>query len=164
MDIFLADYKFGNAECARRLAAVEDYAPVVEANLRWAKAHTRLIVRHLLMPGHLECCFLPVVEWLAREMPDVPLSLMTGFLPLFKAHKHPELMRTLRSDEVLWARSRALERGLTLAPWVLAPKGAADAKGGQTEIWIDREGRVCAPLLSAEMAACLQHLDIKLSQ
>ena len=68
-DVWVADYKFGNDACAQRLAKVPDYTAVVRENLRWAHTHTDLIVRHLLMPGHVDCCWRPIAEWLAAELP-----------------------------------------------------------------------------------------------
>ena len=64
-DVWLADFKFGNDACALRLAKVPDYTSSVRENLLWADRHSELIVRHLLMPGHIECCWRPVAEWLA---------------------------------------------------------------------------------------------------
>src|SRR5206468_5253810 len=56
-DVWLADYKFGNDACAQRLAGVDDYNRIVQENLFWANDHSELIIRHLLMPGHVECCW-----------------------------------------------------------------------------------------------------------
>ena len=33
------------------------------------------------MPGHLECCWEPVAEWLGNELPAVAVSLRGGFWP-----------------------------------------------------------------------------------
>ena len=62
-DIWVADFKFGNDDCARRLARIPDYVRTARENLLWAAEHSRLIVRHLLMPGHVQCCWEPVAEW-----------------------------------------------------------------------------------------------------
>ena len=48
-DVWLADYKFGNDDCAMHLAKVPDYQQVVRENLVWANDHSELIVRHLLI-------------------------------------------------------------------------------------------------------------------
>ncbi len=57
-DVWVADFKFGNDACARRLGKISNYTEVVRENLLWANAHSELIVRHLLMPGHVgECCW-----------------------------------------------------------------------------------------------------------
>ena len=39
-------------------AKVPGYSAKVRENLIWANQHSELIVRHLLMPGHVECCWL----------------------------------------------------------------------------------------------------------
>jgi putative pyruvate formate lyase activating enzyme len=82
---YLADFKFGNDECARRLAGVPRYGDVVRRNLTWMAGHTRLIVRHLLMPGHLDCCLRPVAEWVAANLPGTRFQLYTGFVPCGQA-------------------------------------------------------------------------------
>ena len=50
-DVWLADFKFGNDDCARRLAKAPDYVRVVRENLLWANEHSELIVRHLADAG-----------------------------------------------------------------------------------------------------------------
>jgi putative pyruvate formate lyase activating enzyme len=103
-DVWLADFKFGNDGCAQRLAKVTDYTRVVRENLLWANAHSELIVRHLLMPGHVECCWRPAAEWLAENLPGVKVNLRSGFWPGWHARRHPELRRTVSRVE----RERAL--------------------------------------------------------
>lgn len=98
-DVWCVDYKFGCDDCAERLAYVQDYTRVVHQNLVWAAAHTDLIVRHLLMPGHIECCWLAVARWLSKNLPGVKVSLRTGFWPGWQSVLHPELRRTVSSAE-----------------------------------------------------------------
>ena len=109
---WVADFKFGNDECAQRLAGIPDYVRVVRENLLWANEDSRLIVRHLLMPGHVECCWEPVAEWLAAELPGVKVSLRCGFWPAWHSRRHPELCRTPYAEES--ARARRIARGLSL--------------------------------------------------
>lgn len=111
-DVWVADYKFGNDDCATRLAHVPNYTQVVRENLRWAAAHTRLIVRHLLMPGHVECCWKAVAEWLAVELPQATVSLRTGFWPGWHSRRHRELFRTTNRAELARACAIAEECGL----------------------------------------------------
>jgi putative pyruvate formate lyase activating enzyme len=98
-DIWIADFKFGNDTCAQRLAKLHDYVRGVRENLAWAYKHSKLIVRHLLMPQHLECCWKPIAEWLAMELPAVKVSLRTGYWPAWRAGKHVELTRPLSEDQ-----------------------------------------------------------------
>ena len=115
-DVWVADYKFGNDLCAQQLAKVPDYTAIVRENLVWASTHTELIVRHLLMPGHLECCWRPVAEWLASELPGVKVSLRTGFWPGWFSARHPKLVRTTSIPEEQQARELAARLGLRLIP------------------------------------------------
>ncbi len=84
-DVWLADFKFGNDACAQRLAKTPDYVRIVRENLLWANEHSELIVRHLLMPGHVDCCWRPVAEWLAENLPGVKVNLRSGFWPAWHA-------------------------------------------------------------------------------
>jgi putative pyruvate formate lyase activating enzyme len=115
-DVWLADYKFGNDRCAERLGGVTNYGAIVRENLLWASQHSELIVRHLLMPGHVECCWRPVGEWLAAELPGVKVSLRTAFWPAWHARRHPELRRPGPAGERLRAVQAAGELGLNLIP------------------------------------------------
>ena len=113
-DVWLVDYKFGNDDCARRLAKVPDYNRIVRANLIWASRHSELIVRHLLMPGHVECCWRPVAEWLAENLPGVKVNLRSGFWPTWHSARHGELCRTVSLDESMRASRIARDCDLHL--------------------------------------------------
>jgi putative pyruvate formate lyase activating enzyme len=113
-DVWLADFKFGNDACAWRLAKVADYVATVRENLVWANEHSELIVRHLLMPGHVDCCWRPVAEWLAAELPGVKVNLRAGFWPAWHAARHTELKGTVSKGEAESARDFARECNLDL--------------------------------------------------
>lgn len=115
-DVWLADYKFGSDVCAQRLSKIPEYSRVVQENLIWAAEHSELIVRHLLMPGHLDCCWRPVAKWLAETLPNVKVSLRSGFWPAWHAARHPELRRTLFETERSEAFAVAENLGLNLIP------------------------------------------------
>jgi len=115
-DVWLADFKFGNDACAQRLAKVPDYVRVTAENLRWASAHSELIVRHLLMPGHVECCWAPVAEWLAGNLPGVKVNLRSGFWPAWRVARHAELQRPVATLENDRAIDLAQQLGLNLIP------------------------------------------------
>ncbi len=115
-DVWLADFKFGNDACAQRLAKVPDYLAIVQENLCWAHLHGELIVRHLLMPGHGECCWRPVAAWLAENLPGVKVNLRSGFWPAWKASRHLELRGTVAEGERQRAWQVAGHYGLNLIP------------------------------------------------
>ncbi len=113
-DVWLADYKFGNDACAQRLARVPNYLRVVRENLLWANEHSELIVRHLVMPGHVDCCWRPTAAWLAENLPGVKVNLRSGFWPAWHAARHPELRGTVAGSESERARQIAYEYELNL--------------------------------------------------
>ena len=115
-DVWLADFKFGNDACAQRLAKTPDYVRVVQENLWWASEHSELIVRHLLMPGHVECCWRPVAEWLAENLPGVKVNLRSGFWPAWHAARHTELRGTVSPAESGRAFELAQRLDLNLTP------------------------------------------------
>lgn len=115
-DVWLADFKFGNDICARRLAKIANYSGIIQENLLWADAHSELIVRHLLMPGHIECCWRPIAEWLAAKLPGVKVNLRSGFWPAWHARWHRELRGTVSPDEVKCAQRIAEINRLNLIP------------------------------------------------
>jgi putative pyruvate formate lyase activating enzyme len=95
VDIYLADFKFGNDSCARRIAGVENYGQILTRNLVRASRQADLIVRHLLLPGHFDCCFQPIVSWLRANLPGIKLSIRDSYLPSWQAFRHAELARPL---------------------------------------------------------------------
>ncbi len=105
-EVILADFKFGSDACARRLAGVPRYVETLRRNLRRASLHRRVIVRHLVMPGHHDCCLRPVVEWVLGE-PRLELSVRDHYVPTFRAGLRPEINRSTTEEESAAARSVA---------------------------------------------------------
>lgn len=113
-DLWLVDYKFGNDQCARRLAGYSNYGRAVRDNLLWANRHSEAVVRHLLMPGHVDCCWQPVAQWLAHALPDVKVNLRAGFWPAWQTARHPDLLQGLSAADTARAWAIAQEYGLNL--------------------------------------------------
>jgi putative pyruvate formate lyase activating enzyme len=113
-DVWLADFKFGHDGCAQRLAKVPDYTRIVQENLLWANEHSELIVRHLLMPGHLDCCWKPVAAWLAENLPGVKVNLRSGFWPAWHSRRHAEFKSWSSDAEGNAAWEIARENNLNL--------------------------------------------------
>jgi putative pyruvate formate lyase activating enzyme len=87
---WLADLKFGSDACAQKLAGVEGYTGRLHRLLPLAAASGDLLVRHLLMPGHLECCTRPALRWLVDHQPSATVNLMTAYHPFaLKGTKGP---------------------------------------------------------------------------
>jgi len=89
VDVYLADFKCGNSDCAKKMLGASDYVEVVQENLLWAVQQTELIIRHVAMPGHIDCCGRPVLEWIAEQMPDAKVSLKFDYIPPLPAGMCP---------------------------------------------------------------------------
>ena len=112
VDVYVADLKFGNNTCARQIAGVDAYMQIVTRNLLAAAQTTRLIVRHLLLPGHFECCYRPLVDWMCRHLPAAPFRVMTGYLPRWQAVRSAGLdARSAGLASPLGRRRRGSGRG-----------------------------------------------------
>jgi putative pyruvate formate lyase activating enzyme len=82
MDVWLPDFKFGPGRCALELARTPFYWEVVTENLRLIESWGEdLTIRHLVMPGHVECCTYPVLDWIAEHMPSAPVNIMDQYHP-----------------------------------------------------------------------------------
>ena len=122
IDIWLPDFKYGNDRCAARLSAVPRYWEVVTRNLRVAAEHGDMIIRHLVLPGHLECCTRPVLEWIARNLPrdKILVNVMEQYRPMHLVARYPrrwpDIARRPRLEEVEEARRLASSLGLLWEP------------------------------------------------
>jgi putative pyruvate formate lyase activating enzyme len=114
VDVYLADFKFGNDDCARRLGGVSRYVEIVTRNLQLVAGRGKLIVRHLLLPGHLDCCFRPIAAWLHAHLPGAGLSVRDGYLPHWQAEHYAELSRPLPPRYAEQARALAEQTGVRL--------------------------------------------------
>ena len=112
VDVYLADFKFGDDGCARRVAGIENYRAILTRNLVRASRQGDLIVRHLLLPGHFDCCYRPIVAWLRTNMPDVKFSIRDSYLPSWQAFRHAELARPLEPGAGDRARDLAARAGM----------------------------------------------------
>jgi len=114
VDLYLADFKYGNDECAMRLSGAKDYTRIVERNHKLAATHGEVIVRHLMLPGHLECCTIPVLDWLAENTPSVLVNVMDQYHPAHRANEFPELRVGVKAKDYEMALDHAHSLGLRL--------------------------------------------------
>lgn len=112
IDVFLGDLRYGNDACAKELSGVENYFGVVTRNFARAWASAEVMVRHLVLPGHLECCTRPVMEWVSEKMPGAYFNLMFQYRPEYRAGLHPAIDRRLTQEERQRAVALATEYGI----------------------------------------------------
>jgi len=100
VDVYLSDFKYGNDKCAQKLSKVQNYMKVVERNHRIAAEQAELVIRHLVLPNHLDCCTKPILEWIANNIRDKCIvNLMDQYRPAYKAHEYPDINRRLDKEE-----------------------------------------------------------------
>ena len=100
VDVYLLDFKYGNNACAERISSAPNYVEVCQRNHLLAKRFGELIIRVLVLPGHVECCCKPILEWIADNLGrDTRVNLMWQYRPEWRASEVPELNRRLDQNE-----------------------------------------------------------------
>ncbi|MFX0106891.1 MAG: radical SAM protein [Candidatus Hodarchaeota archaeon] len=119
-DVWLPDFKYGNDDCALRLSGVKDYFSVVSRNHLKAYENGEVIIRHLVMPNHIECCTFPILEWVSKNMPNCLVNIMGQYRPEHKVRKDREkyhdIARGVNREEMKRAFERADELGVYWPP------------------------------------------------
>ncbi len=119
-DVWLPDFKYGNNECAEHLSGVKNYFEVVARNHILAYESGEVIVRHLVLPNHIECCTRPILEWLSKNIPNCMVNIMAQYRPehLVRARptEYPEITRHVHGNEMRIAYETADELGLCYRP------------------------------------------------
>lgn len=122
IDIWLPDFKYGNDECAVRLSGAPGYFAFATRNHRLAyeASSGNMIIRHLVLPGHLECCTKPILEWIARNTPRALVNIMEQYRPEHLVLKHPErypdIARRVSRGEMKEAYDYARNLGILFEP------------------------------------------------
>ncbi|MGC8817216.1 MAG: radical SAM protein [Candidatus Hadarchaeum sp.] len=112
-EIYLADFKYGNDNCAQRYSKVPRYFEIVARNHRLAFEDAELIIRHLVLPNHVECCTRPILKWIAENLgPMVRVNIMDQYRACYRADQFEEINRGLRPEEFSEALKIAAKVGL----------------------------------------------------
>lgn len=117
IDIWLPDLKYGNDDCALKYSVVKKYFEVVTRNIKAAHDSGDLIIRHLVLPNHVECCTSNVLRWVAGNARKALVNIMDQYRPEYMVvrdvRKWPELGRRVSSEEMERAFRLAREYGFT---------------------------------------------------
>lgn len=126
VDIYLPDFKFWKSDTASQLAGAADYPEAARTALKEmyrqvgdlridaaGLAMRGLLVRHLILPGHLDETR-EIISFMAQEIsPGTYLNLMGHYRPCGEAAAHPPLHRSLSATEYETARGWAQESGIS---------------------------------------------------
>lgn len=125
VDIYLPDMRYGNPEAAEKYSSCSDYPlynreavkemhrQVGIAKIDQEGIITRgLIIRHLVLPNNLAGTD-KVMEFIAKNLsPDTYISLMSQYIPYYKALKEKELSRRITPEEYDAAKNLMHDCGL----------------------------------------------------
>ncbi|MCE5321695.1 radical SAM protein [bacterium] len=165
VDLYLGDFKFGCNACAKDLGAVNGYVSIAKRNFKLAYESGDLIIRHLLLPGHIDCCLIPIAKWVSENLPGVPFNLMFQYTPYFGALDDPALCRSLLPDEEKRALEIVESYGLNTRSWKKPLYAACcnDRSIGKGEIsttvTIRPDGRVGILHLHSELLDVIRALE-----
>ena len=114
VDVYLTDFKYGNDKCAIRLSNALDYMSVVTRNHLMARQNAEMIIRHLVLPGHVECCTRPALTWISENLENVKVNVMAQYRPEHRAREFPEISGPLTGAEFERSMRIAEKLGLDL--------------------------------------------------
>jgi putative pyruvate formate lyase activating enzyme len=111
-DLFLTDFKYCNDDCALRLSNAPNYWEIVTRNHKLALEAGDIIIRHLVLPNHLDCCTKPILDWICSNLGgEVVLNIMGQYRPVYGASGQGDISRFLRASELEEALSYARKLG-----------------------------------------------------
>lgn len=112
VDVYLGDFKYGNDACAKKYSNADHYWDTVTRNFLCAYNDSEILLRQLVLPGHVECCTAPIIEWVREHIPSIRFNLMFQYRPAHLAYMHPEINRMLTQGEEERARELLMKSGI----------------------------------------------------
>jgi putative pyruvate formate lyase activating enzyme len=121
IDFWLPDMKWFDDKCAAKYSRVPNYWGVVSRNHKtsYDRGSSEMIVRHLLMPGHIDCCTKPILEWISKTIPKALVNVMDQYRPCYLVSSSGDyacLNRRPSQQEIDEARKYADELELLWRP------------------------------------------------
>jgi putative pyruvate formate lyase activating enzyme len=114
VDVYLTDFKYGNNECAKELSKVKNYFEIITRNHLIAEKNANLIIRHLVLPSHIECCTYPIIKWISKNLDNPAVNVMFQYRPEYNAMENSRIDRYLTYEEQDKALEIAEEFGISL--------------------------------------------------
>ncbi len=121
VDIYLPDFKYGDAEIAKKYSNAVNYPEIAEAAIREMLKQVgaqNLIVRHLILPNNLDNSF-KALKIISRIDKNIQVSLMRQYYPAHQAKKFPEINQRVTDAEFTKVFDYMCELGL-LNGWTQA--------------------------------------------
>ena len=114
VDVYLPDLKYYYNDLAKRLSGIDNYFEIATSAIKEMYRQVRnprfdengiiqkgLIIRHLVLPNHLQNTK-QVLKWIRKNMKqDVYVSVMAQYFPEYKALEIDDINRKLNQNEYL---------------------------------------------------------------
>ena len=114
IDIYLTDFKYGNDFCAKRLSKIDNYTGIIKRNHKLAYDFGEVVIRHLIMPNHLDCCSVKILDWISKNLDDAVVNLMAQYRPQYEAYKFLDISKPLSIDDYYNLKNYAKKLGIYL--------------------------------------------------
>ncbi|MBY9020024.1 MAG: radical SAM protein [Candidatus Lokiarchaeota archaeon] len=118
IDFWLPDWKYGNNKCGKKYSGIDNYFDVIARNHK--RIHNEgsgeIIIRHLVMPNHIECCSKPILDYVAKELPNAVVNLMGQYRPEYLSRNYEEINRRPSMEEINEVKYYADDLGILYEP------------------------------------------------
>ena len=74
-----------------------------------------MIIRHVVLPDHIECCTYPVLEWILKNLDSPAVNVSFQYRPAYKAMEDSRINRHVTYEEQNKVVEMAKEVGLCAA-------------------------------------------------
>jgi len=101
IDVYLTDWKYWSDKCALRLSKVKNYLEIVKRNHDLAFKDSEMIIRHLVLPNHFNCCTKMILKYIAENYGDkVIVNIMGQYRPEYKAMEYKDISKSPSREEL----------------------------------------------------------------
>lgn len=125
IDIYLPDFKYFDNDIAKKYSRVENYSVHAKAALLEMRRQVKdtfdnngimqsgLIVRHMILPNHIENSK-KVIKWIKETLGETTiLSIMAQYFPTHRACEYEEINRKITLEELESVEEYLFEQNLT---------------------------------------------------
>ncbi|MBY9010215.1 MAG: radical SAM protein [Candidatus Lokiarchaeota archaeon] len=118
IDFWLPDWKYGNNVCGMKYSGIENYFDVIARNHKRIhdEGSGEIIIRHLVLPNHVECCSKPILDFIAKKVPKCVVNIMQQFRPEYLSHNYKEINRRPSMGEIHAVKNYADDLGILYEP------------------------------------------------
>lgn len=113
VDAYIPDMKFYGKICSRELTGCDNYFDMFSGGIEeMVKQNVPVFVRMLIIPGHLECCHIPLIDYLSGYTDKVQLNILGQYYPDFKVSgREPCLNKRPSHSEIEYLLSYSKKLG-----------------------------------------------------